>query len=283
MVSTRTILIYSFNVIFSIICVIGLSFQIKLVADYYFKYATVTEIMAVIPTKLYVPDLSLCIRYVDIFNMTRYTADTNITIADNLKQDYFTRVQNTVTIADIFHYTPNENEIFDSCLMRYSNSYNYERKNGARCYDEFNVTKYYIQEYLCYKFEWYTQADVEHDYRNLAYAVEFPGMFYNVNLELEPLKRANVMKLILHDTGYPYRSSSLAPPVLRQYNPASVTLALAQYGYEPHGYGHNVHVGKVYDPHGELAHHYPTGRHWGYSTDIKHPAPHYHKSPHYGW
>ena len=109
-----------------------------------------TELSIDIPTELKSPDLSICLRYVDIIDIGRFSRDRNISIGEsdvNGKYSPFNiqLVQESVTIADIFNYTPSVDDIFLSCLARLPQSYEYKPANGNGCYELFTVVNFYLQ------------------------------------------------------------------------------------------------------------------------------------------
>lgn len=173
-----------------------------------------------IPGKVVPPDLSLCFRYIDIFNTTRYAIDKNIQLKNTKSPEDIRLAQATVTIADIFDYTPATDEIFKSCMTRLHKTYTFEIRNGSRCFDVFTVDNYYMQEYICYRINWETATNVTYSYRNLAYALTYPGMFFGVRFDLDTFEAADNIKAIVHKSGdFPFKSSAYAPSFSRNYEP----------------------------------------------------------------
>src|SRR5207302_906477 len=55
-----------FDLLYRVLCLVGLSFQLYEVLKLYLEYNTVSDIEISVPVKLTPPDVSICIRYVDI-------------------------------------------------------------------------------------------------------------------------------------------------------------------------------------------------------------------------
>ena len=143
-----------FTAIFYTICFVGCFWQVENISRLYFKYDTTTELSIDIPTELEAPDLSVCLRYVDVLDIARFSRDRNISVGSadgdgKYSVDHIQLVQETVTIADIFAYTPDVDDIFLSCLTRTPQSYEYIPANGKKCYELFTIINFYLQGNKC--------------------------------------------------------------------------------------------------------------------------------------
>lgn len=111
------------SLLFLIACTIGCLIQIQAISRIYFKYETVSELTLAIPSTVQAPDLSVCFRYTDIFNITEFNAKSkktnpksggklNVTEKSNREDGAAIRIiQASVTIADVFDFTPSTDEI----------------------------------------------------------------------------------------------------------------------------------------------------------------------------
>lgn len=64
-------------------------------------------------------------------------------------------------------------QFIKECKVRHVQKYNIETLTDAECNMRFKITKYYTQEYICYRFE--LQVDTEYDYKSVATALTYSG------------------------------------------------------------------------------------------------------------
>lgn len=80
----------------------------------------ITELVVAIPDHLEPPDLNICIRYIDIFDDKSFSRNTG----KEIKIDFnnITSIQletaEKVAISDLFDYTPDLDDLFNSCIAR---------------------------------------------------------------------------------------------------------------------------------------------------------------------
>lgn len=214
-VSLRNFLSFMFYLIF-------FSIAIKQTIDVcviYFNYSVVPELLMSIPMKLKAPGVSMCIRYSDIFDTRRYAMDNNRTdVPDtsSLITEDIRKLESMVTIVDVFNYTPPINNFVNECRIREPGSYHSKNYFGKHCDDYFEIEKFYIGEFLCYRFSSKTTVDKTYYFRNLAYALTYPRMFYKIYFNISTLQSAHFMKIIVHENfEYPYRSTGFANSFFR--------------------------------------------------------------------
>ena len=161
-------------------CTSGFIYQSWDICTNYFAFDTITHINIEIPEVIQVPDFSLCIRYYDIFNIDQYINDTGFKYSDDAEnsEDFVIRAKEleiAVSIKDIFEYTPYVKDLWLKCLSRRVDDYNIIENNGSRCLGIFSVKKYYIQEFICYKYHQIVSENLFYYYNNIAYSLTYSG------------------------------------------------------------------------------------------------------------
>ena len=180
------------------------------------------------------------IRYVDIRNLEKILSNLsrNITFddKDGFSDQDVRLVQTLVTLEDIFDLSPPTNDLFNSCTIRMPNSYSFQEIGGKDCHSHFKIGKFYLQEFVCYRFEFETVKKLDkYQFRNLAYALAYPGMFYGVAFNVSTFLKADYVKVIVNPVQIrPYRSAAFAPSFWRRYNPKRKT---AKYNWFTITYG----------------------------------------------
>ena len=110
--------------IFIMACSMGFTYQVNALATIYFKYDTSTELTIDTPSKLIVPDLTICIRYVDIFDFTKYNDGHNTSYEVNLvDNEVIDQLETLFRLDEIFNYTPAVDDMFSSCVVRRPGNY----------------------------------------------------------------------------------------------------------------------------------------------------------------
>lgn len=137
----------------------------------------------------------------------------------NQTNEQIWEAESSLTIAQIFNYTPGIDEVFADCWIRNPNDYGITQSNGTHCADVFEVSKFYIQEFLCYMFRQKTVTDTL-AYKMSAYAISWPEAMYIIQTDrqLQTFAYANLLKPLLHDDGLPWRSLTLSPWFNLQWN-----------------------------------------------------------------
>lgn len=163
-----------------LICFLGLSYQLSRYTISYLSYTTATETRINAPIRVYVPQLSICFRYIDIVNGEMIKKYKNITIKrpyDTTKDEYM-RIRRELTFKEIFDWTPSARKIFGSihegddeganfayekfafknsapkisCRYRPIDRFISVALNKSECHEVFEVSKYHHREFMCYKF-----------------------------------------------------------------------------------------------------------------------------------
>lgn len=218
-----------FAVLSYLLCFIGFCYQLNDILSVYFNYQTVNSVNINIRTELIVPDVSFCVRHIDIFDYERYEKDFNHTFSfkENDQNDTLTTSEKVfetadhTTIKQFFNYTPKTNDLFESCFVRRPGSYFFDIYKGADCYDLFSISRFFIQEFICYRFHIHKYVNDTFRYANIGYSQTYTGVFYYVTLSEKAFKKANLIKFTVNSndpSNYPDTSIAYSSVVIRYYN-----------------------------------------------------------------
>ena len=184
----------------------------------YFKYPTDTITTVKMPEKLEAPAVSLCIRLGDLVK----TDDGlwSYKMNNTRRQEHLEKVKETMTLKDIFEKTPPTTNLILNCLHRLPFSYEVMELNGTDCSDLFNITKYFVQEFICYKFRHSEQvSETLFNYQQIAFSLRYPGLFYGLGINPDSIEGANFLKIIVHrNRSYPHDSMAFSPTFYRVAN-----------------------------------------------------------------
>lgn len=176
------------RLLITIVCIIGFVYQVSKFTNDYFKYATESELSLSMPIDIVAPDLTVCFRYVDVINIQSLNkhrpVDKKLKSLEKLtKDDNFTALSDEIisacTIDDIFNFTPQSSDILYKCSVKKTTDYDFHTFQGDKCKKRFLVFKFYLQEYICYRFkrvlELEKSAPSTFSYHSISYALDRPG------------------------------------------------------------------------------------------------------------
>ena len=95
--------------------------------------------------------VSLCFRFIDIVNLTRFNSDTGSDVKMPTSLDERIDLEDKMNIRQMFDYTPDVDDILKSCFYR-PDDWNFKLMSGPDCRSFVNVSRYLTQEYMCYMF-----------------------------------------------------------------------------------------------------------------------------------
>src|SRR5579864_8963484 len=112
-----------FKFCFYFICLIGCIIQVFNVLIVYLKYPTVTQVKLEFRDKLELPQLSVCARFLDLFDYDRYNQEHQENqlidfVKTNYKHSLIRSLMMNITVDDIYDYTPGVDNIFKECITR---------------------------------------------------------------------------------------------------------------------------------------------------------------------
>lgn len=209
--------------IFAVFCILGFWYQVYEICDIYFAYEVTSELTLTVPDALHMSDLSLCFKYIEIFDLERYNRIHGPTDGQPLfrKTDNLTNVQylqTLFTVRQLFEFTPSEENVLSECIVRNPGYYSYRRLFESNCSNMFEVSKFFIQEFICYRFKLIIN-DGQHQFRNPAYALTYPNSLFILTLNTTNFMESDSIKAIVHASeSYPTRSVAFSPVIFREYN-----------------------------------------------------------------
>ncbi|KAI1286505.1 hypothetical protein HDE_10863 [Halotydeus destructor] len=183
--------------IYLCICILCFTYQVAKLNSQYFRYETFTRTLMDITRYTYAPDLHVCPATDQVFNFTAYNAKFNTSLGTFKTDDDVFKFQNTMTVAQLLEYSPLPADFVDKCIVRRPHSNAFSYLNSSECRDAFNMTKYYTLEYICYVVNLIPfQGDLKYDANRISYALNFPGLYYQLTLNEEWLKFMNYFKVL---------------------------------------------------------------------------------------
>lgn len=212
-----------FGALFILICFSGFMFQVQTISLVYFAFATATDILISLPENITVPDFSFCARYSDVFDLQSFqpgSLNDPSRKPTSVNDEDIRALQNKVTIEQIFKHTPDIRELWIRCLSRKVRNYNVYNTNATACNRIFKIRKFYVQEYICYNFHQTVSENQDYLFRNIAFSLAFPGVFFGIILENNgTLGKAEYCRAVVHSAvGLPLDSLSLSPGFYRKYD-----------------------------------------------------------------
>ena len=200
---------------FVVFCILGFVYQITKVLSLYFMYPTATTTTVRMPDKLEVPAVSLCIRLGDVIK-----GDDGLwayQMNETTRMEHLKKLQRTMTLKEILERTPPATDLILECMHRHPFSYELIETNTTACRKLFSITKYFIQEFICYRFlpsEHISQE--KFSYQQIAFSLRYPGLFYGLVLNPDSIGGANFLKVVVHrNTGFPHDSIAFSPTFYR--------------------------------------------------------------------
>ena len=180
--------------LFVFVCVIGFMYQIIHITDQYGRYTTVSRFGRRVPDLMPPPNVAVCLRYVDVLNYS-------------LVQTSKSAKEQLPTISDIMAYSPDPEQMVTGCRYRKPKSELYYKAIGSECLKIFTITKFYLEEFICYKIE---QVDQELlSFEGISQSLSHPGVIYDILFNRSIMKTER-MKVIVFYGIYPIFSKRLA-------------------------------------------------------------------------
>lgn len=171
----------------TLFCVLGFLYQVSRFTDEYFRYATESELSVNMPDEITPPDITICFRYVDVIDVPALSKERSVKIKsleEAKKGDNYTHlIQNIMFhsyIRDVFNLTPSGQKVIAECDVKKTSDYEfYKFKSPEECNKHFIVFKFYLQEYICYRFRRILQleksAPSTFSYHSISYALDRSG------------------------------------------------------------------------------------------------------------
>ena len=112
-----------FSLLYNISKLIGLSWQVYEVSSLFFKFDVLTHLDIDFDEIIVTPDMSLCITYYDILNISAFNQmtgnDLDLDSSEEWRRLQNNEVQSKINISQLFSSTPQEGSTIASCLLRH--------------------------------------------------------------------------------------------------------------------------------------------------------------------
>src|SRR5690349_21407810 len=129
---------YGYLNLFYIICIIGCSYQIYDMVSTYMMYKTNTQIHMSMPVEISFPYMTLCVPYDTVTDLTKFKKK-------GLKSEIGLKILGNLTIAQIFEFSPETNNLFKTCRIRSTDGVNFNSYNQADCSKLIKINRFYTQ------------------------------------------------------------------------------------------------------------------------------------------
>lgn len=205
--------------IFWSFCLFCLIFHVSEISLDYFAYTASAKVRLDIPQNVTLPSLSACWRYADVLSnefLTRINQQpVNFDNSDTTGQTV-NKIQSLVTLKDINDHTPQIDDLYLDCIIRFPREYVIQWFKKDECKAHFRIEKFVSQQFVCYRLQ--LTGDGSYDYSTVAASLAFPGMSFLFTFDINKFKQAQLVKPIVHlrDT-WPFRDVYFAPE-LRRFN-----------------------------------------------------------------
>lgn len=211
------------TVLFTIACFGGWLYQVFEISSKYFEYSVGTRVYQDIQDEIQAPEISVCFRYVDIFNRDQFGNLTGRYFKRPIKEYEINELQASVTVKDIFTFTPYEFDSLEDCAFS-DGKFRRIHLDSRECYNKFHVSKFYTQEFICYHFKFgesiiSKSSNITYSYDRISYSLTEPGTIFSLDFNKTLFEPVDTMKAIISQRSYPFRSRAFSPVISRHYNP----------------------------------------------------------------
>ena len=128
-------------------------------------------------------------------------------------------IQSKVTVTEIFKYTPPVSVIFSQCVVRYPGDYDTSFFKPSECASAFNVSKYYVQEMICYKIKLISNG--RYHYGTTSSALAYPGMAFEFGFDMKTFGEGPLVLPVVHQSERWPSSSMYFAPQIRRFSPVT--------------------------------------------------------------
>ena len=192
---------------------LGFFYQIVAICDLYFKYATSSQFLQDARDRQPLPDFSLCFRYPEIMNES---SKSNIKDPVGSPSDRFFKPDDILsghTVMKIFDSTPDPSQLMAKCFLRDpENPHRIINRTGIDCLSLFEVQKFFMQEFLCYRTRVRNSSYIS--FGRVSHTIFFGNVFYIMVLS-ETFDKSFALKPVVFNGFVPLVSRNYAPLVIR--------------------------------------------------------------------
>ena len=178
-----------------LVSVSGFIWQVFVVSIEYFGYKTTTSVAFKLLPHVKPQTSVLCVRYREVMDRERIAKETEIKVPPALDDH-----EEKLRVNQIFKYTPHPERVIKSCLV--PDKRGYLSSKSTKCAQFFNVSKYFTQEYMCYRF--FMKEKHSYPIEVITHSTTNSFLVYEVILTPE-FRDVSVVEAIVHpdDGGYP--------------------------------------------------------------------------------
>lgn len=187
------------TVVIELLAAIGLVIQLETVTSTYFKYETKAETKISRGKTVPVPSVSLCWNFLDLINLEEVEKKSGKKFKRPISNEGKEEILSTVTIKNIFEWTPPDKDIIESCFIRSGNSFSSKTLVGKDCDQEFLVEKFYHREFICYHFQ--LAIFTTYSLYQTLYTTSKPGTFFEINLKNDVFSKGSFYSPTVHSPG----------------------------------------------------------------------------------
>lgn len=185
-------------------CIVGLVAHVGIMTDKYFRFEATTALQLNVPTDVDIPAVSVCYTFADLINVAAVNAARNLTLQPMDWRNtshiwtYKDDIQSTVTLQDIFKFTPPSDQVFNNkdIAIRYPNGYVLAWYNATSAQSVFDVDKFFVQDFVCYRFQLRTNGS--YDYNKVMSSLSFQGMAYQLAFDWNKFNVSQVIVPTIH-------------------------------------------------------------------------------------
>lgn len=193
--STRKISLF-YSSINCILFILGVTSVVDYICTY-LTYKTDSKIAPYIPIDMEIPKLSLC--------FTHHTLlEPKMSYSFFVKPKYISSYERIckLTTLELFQSTPEPRDVLSSCRFRLNNTGPMGSFTGSECLEHFNLTKYLIRGYTCYRIVPKVTYKT-YDLPLVSNLFDFRRILFEVSIS-SPLNRGNKMMAMLHFGEIPF-------------------------------------------------------------------------------
>lgn len=209
----------SYYILTIVTCTIGLILQVKEVSEGYFSYPTGSKVVVLPHFFIRVPSLSACLRFADILKIEEVNKELKMNLfhPDESIPSWteFLIKARELSVGNRFKFTPRVDEVLSSkfgCAIRFPRKDHLEYFTGKKCYEKFNITKYYHRESVCYKFTPKLDTEIL-QVKHYTLSDEAYGLLYFLMMNETLFQHVKVVSSYIHDDN----SIQLYDALLAQY------------------------------------------------------------------
>jgi hypothetical protein len=172
----------SFSILFKILCLLGLVYQVLQVSYYYFRFITTSRVAYEIHEIEFYQTMVVCPRTMDVLDRSEENVKKYGIAAQREGFKYPLEVLSTLTTRDMFHLTPKTDKLITDCALRLDSSLSDPWYAKDNCNDLFDVHKSISGERVCFSItpKYITNYSLGHvasylTFQNIAYMISFKG------------------------------------------------------------------------------------------------------------